>query len=356
MDIRERLSLESVSEHTVIACEHIHRYDFAAELCGKLRVLDLACGSGYGSEILAEVAETVHGVDNDMATIDLANATVGRRAAVTFEAADAISVLGEDLSDRYDAIVCFEALEHLKDLDGAVEGLREQAKRGVRLIVSVPNSKAFEEDNEFHVTDFGYEEAVSLLSELPSGFMVGQYLTEGSLISPPGVESLNSRLINLEQAEPEYANHFLLMSNVDEKLVIGGQRARGQLAEAPVHNRYMRNLEIANGELRRRNNELARKMLKGKAIEVARAGSAAPSFVNGLNDRISDLKMRGARLEEIIQNQAGDIAYRDEMILAQRHELLEVRQLLIAPREEPERESAILDRVRSGIRRLVRVK
>ncbi|MFZ1155412.1 MAG: methyltransferase domain-containing protein, partial [Solirubrobacteraceae bacterium] len=153
MDIRERLSLESVSEHTVIACEHIHRYDFAAALCGGLRVLDLACGSGYGSAILAETATAVHGVDNDVATIDLAVATVGQRTEATFEVADAIAVLGGDLSDRYDAIVCFEALEHLSDLESAVRGLREQAARGVQLIVSVPNSRAFEEDNEFHVTD-----------------------------------------------------------------------------------------------------------------------------------------------------------------------------------------------------------
>ncbi len=356
MDSRERLSLESVSEHTVIACEHIHRYDFAAEFCAKLRVLDLACGSGYGSEILAAAARTVHGVDNDVATIDLANATVGPRAGVTFEVADAIAILTEDLSDRYDVIVCFEALEHLDDLGGAVEGLREQANRGVKLVVSVPNSKAFEEDNEFHVTNFGYEEAVSLLGEFPSGFMVGQYLTEGSLISPQDAKSLDSRLINLEQAEPEYANHFLLMSNVDEKSVLDDQRARGQLAEAPVHNRYMRNLETANTELRRRNNELARKMLRGKALEMARAGSAAPSFINGLNDRIADLNVRNTQLEEIIQDQAGDIAYRDEMILAQRHELLQVRQQMIAARNEPERESPAFDRVRSRVRRLVRAK
>ena len=356
MDIRERLSLESVSEYTVIACEHVHRYDFAAEFCAKLRVLDLACGSGYGSEILAAVAEAVHGVDNDVATIDLANATVGPRAGVTFQVGDAIEVLGEDLSDRYDVIVCFEALEHLHDLEGAVKGLHKQAEQGVRLVVSVPNSKAFEEDNEFHVTNFGYEEAVSLLNEFPSGFMVGQYLTEGSLISPWDAKSLNSRLINLEQAEPEYANHFLVVSNIEEKFVLGDQRTRGQLAEAPVHNRYMRNLETANTELRRRNNELARKMLKGKAIEVARAGSAAPSFVKRLNDRIADLTVRNTQLAEIIQNQAGDMAYRDEMILAQRHELLQVRQQLIVSRNEPAPKSPILGRVRSRVRHLVRTK
>ncbi|HEX4837186.1 MAG TPA: class I SAM-dependent methyltransferase [Solirubrobacteraceae bacterium] len=348
MDTRERLSLESVSEYTVIACEHIHRYDFAAALCGGLRVLDLACGSGYGSAILTETATAVHGVDNDVATIDLAAATVGQRTAATFEVADATALLGEDLSDRYDMIVCFEALEHLNDLGSAVGGLCEQAGRGVQLIVSVPNSRAFEEENEFHVTDFGYDEAMSLLNKLPDAVMVNQYLTEGSLIGPQGAEDLRSGLINLEHAEPEYANHFILTSNIDEKHVLGTYRVRSQLVEAPVHNRYMRNLEVANSELRRRNNELARKMLGGAAGTFARAGSAAPSFVIGLNDRIEELSTRIAELETINQNQAGDIAYRDEMILAQRHELLQLRQQLLALREP---ELNVLDRVRRSLRR-----
>jgi cyclopropane fatty-acyl-phospholipid synthase-like methyltransferase len=333
MDVRERLSLESVSEHTVIACEHIHRYDFAAALCSGLRVLDLACGSGYGSEILAEAATSVHGVDNDVATIDLAAATVGKRTIATFEAVDAIALLGKDLSDHYDAIVCFEALEHLSDLEGAVRGLREQAERGIQLIVSVPNSRAFEEDNEFHVTDFGYDEAVDLLGGFPAAVMVGQYLTEGSLISPQEGENLSSRLVNLEQAEPEYANHFLFTVNIDREHVVGVHRARCQLMEAPVHNRYMRNLEVANSELRRRNSELARKMLGGEEGGMARAGSAAPSFINKLNSRIESLSLQIEELEAINQNHVEDLAYRDEMILAQRHELLQLRQQLLAPVE-----------------------
>jgi hypothetical protein len=41
MDVVERLSLEAATEHTSQACEHIHRYEFAASLCHNMRVLDL---------------------------------------------------------------------------------------------------------------------------------------------------------------------------------------------------------------------------------------------------------------------------------------------------------------------------
>jgi 2-polyprenyl-3-methyl-5-hydroxy-6-metoxy-1,4-benzoquinol methylase len=342
VDAHERLSLESVSEHTVIACEHIHRYEFAAALCGGLRVLDLACGSGYGAAILAESAAAVHGVDNDVATVDLAAATVGRTTIATFEVGDAVALLAQDLSASYDAIVCFEALEHLADLERAVAGLGEQAARGLRLVVSVPNSRAFDEHNEFHVTDFGYEEARALLGELPDGVMVGQFLTEGSLISPAGADELDGKLVHLEQAEPEYANHFLVTANVGEDQLMSAQRSRAQLVEAPVHNRYMRNLEVANAELRRRNNELARKMMRPGAAAFARAGSAAPSHLVRLNGKIDELNARVGELEALGDGQA-------EMILAQRLELLQLRQALIAP-STAQPPPGVLARVRRRLR------
>src|SRR5262245_56200400 len=58
VDINERLSLDAAARYTSQACEHIHRYEIAAVLCEGLRVLDLACGSGYGSAILAERARS----------------------------------------------------------------------------------------------------------------------------------------------------------------------------------------------------------------------------------------------------------------------------------------------------------
>jgi hypothetical protein len=266
----------------------------------------------------------VHGVDNDVATVDLATATIGQRTSATFEVADAVAVLSEDLSDRYDVIVCFEALEHLSDLPAAIDGLRNQASRNMQLIVSVPNSRAFDEDNQFHVTNFGYQEALELLAEFPGALMLGQHLTEGSLIRADKGSGLDSRLVNLEHAEQEYANHFLLIANFDEGHVLAAHRSRAQLVEAPVHNRYMRNLEVANTELRRRNNELARKMLRGAVDGSARAGSAGSSLLLGFKTHI-------AELEEIVQRQASDIGHRDEMILAQRHELLQMRQNTLAP-------------------------
>src|SRR5581483_1686628 len=160
MDVVERLTLEAAQADTMLAAEHRHRYEFAARLCDGRRVLDLCCGSGYGSALLAEHALEVVGVDNDAATVDTAQATIGRELQnVSFELADAVAFLREKIGERFDLVVCFEGLEHIDRLDEALALLRARAEEGVQVIASLPNDKLFDEPNPFHVTHFGYEEA-----------------------------------------------------------------------------------------------------------------------------------------------------------------------------------------------------
>ena len=52
-----------------IALEHLHRYALACELAAGKSALDLACGEGYGSAMLAEVAQYVVGVDSSREVI-----------------------------------------------------------------------------------------------------------------------------------------------------------------------------------------------------------------------------------------------------------------------------------------------
>lgn len=289
MDIDERLSLSAVSAHTLIACEHIHRYTLARELCAGFRVLDLCCGSGYGAEILSASAQSVHGVDNDAATVDTAAATVGAATGATFEAADAVRFLEQNLAGRFDVIVCFEGLEHLPDVQAAFDQLRRHADVGIRLIASVPNSRAFGEDNEYHVTDFGFEEAQEAFGGFERRIMLHQFLAEGSLLVAPGADGLDSELVGADHVEPEYANHFVCCVNFDYDVVGRAVRGRMHLEAAPAYNRYMHNLETANRELRRRNAQLARGLL-------GRGDSAAASYLSGLEVERSSV---AAELESV---------------------------------------------------------
>ena len=61
--------------------EHLHRYAVAAALADGKRVLDIACGEGYGSNLLAATAAQVIGVDIASEVIAHARANDPRREA-----------------------------------------------------------------------------------------------------------------------------------------------------------------------------------------------------------------------------------------------------------------------------------
>ncbi|MGH2838323.1 MAG: class I SAM-dependent methyltransferase [Thermoleophilaceae bacterium] len=289
MGVEERLSLEAVSANTLIASEHVHRYALAARLCEGMRVLDLACGSGYGSVILRESAAAVTGVDNDMATVDTAIATVGKESDIRFEAADALELLSGDLVASYDAIVCFEGLEHFPDPEGALDQMARHATAGMSLVISVPNSKGFEEENEFHLTDYGYEEAVAAFSRFDQLTVMYQFLAEGSLIRGEEASEPDAEFVLREHGDPEWANHFIACVNLDERLAELGESAHMRLAVAPLHNRWIRTLERANRELWRENGRIARQ-------KIGLADSAAVTMAA----RVQQLEQQVQHLEGIL--------------------------------------------------------
>ena len=82
----ERFTPECVRE---IWYEHWHRYAFALDLAKGKRVLDAACGEGYGSNLLAGVAEHVLGVDISDEAIGHARNRYCNRNNLEFRSGDA---------------------------------------------------------------------------------------------------------------------------------------------------------------------------------------------------------------------------------------------------------------------------
>ena len=294
MGVEERLSLEAVSADTLIACEHVHRYRIAAALCAGLRVVDLACGSGYGSVILRETASSVLGVDNDAATVDMARVTVGADNDIRFEAADAVEFLSRREHDDWDALVCLEGLEHFAEPRRAVEALAELAREGKRLVISLPNSRTFAEENAFHVTDFGFDEATDLFAELGDTTVLYQFLAEGSLIRGEKPGALHAERLLEEHGEPEYANHFIACVNLDDALDSAFPAAQMQLTMGPAYNRHMLGLERANRELWRENARIARGLM---AKSDAAAGTALLRVQRELRDRLEEAESRATACE-----------------------------------------------------------
>jgi GT2 family glycosyltransferase/SAM-dependent methyltransferase len=133
----ERFTPECAGE---TAYEHWHRYAFARRLAAGKRVLDAACGEGYGSALLAGVAESVLGVDIDGLAVAHAAGRYSGRNNLRFEQGD-ITGLPNVAAGSFDLITCFGMLEHLSVPGRLLTCLdRLLAPDGV-LLISVPDSR-----------------------------------------------------------------------------------------------------------------------------------------------------------------------------------------------------------------------
>ena len=259
MGASERLNLEQIRQADLLSASHLHRYELAGTLCEGRRVLDLACGIGYGADVIARRgAASVVGVDVDEGAIEEAARTFAREG-VRFETGDAIDALRRLDPEEVDVVVAFEALEHLERLDEALIVLRDHAAAGVKLVLSVPNSRAFREENEFHLTEFGYDEMRDTFGSFDGAEVLCQYLAEGSLLTSAG-DDLSGRVGASDRAEPEYANNYIAVVGFGDGAVAGAS-AHLNLVATPSHNRYMLALQAANEELLATNRRLSQAWL-----------------------------------------------------------------------------------------------
>jgi len=166
------------SEHLVR--EHLKRYEFAADLVGGLRVLDIACGSGYGAQLLAARAASVVGADIESAAVDYARERYAS-ANLAFDVADAHTLDGFP-NGSFDAVVSFETIEHLPDYRAYLAAVRRVLRPGGIYIVSTPDTKFSEKAklppalvNPYHIHEFEREELRELLeSHFDSVRLLGQ--------------------------------------------------------------------------------------------------------------------------------------------------------------------------------------
>lgn len=150
-----------------IVYEHVHRYAFARRYAEGRRVLDVACGEGYGSAILAGRAASVVGVDIDGPTVAHARAAYASRPNLTFVEGSAAKLPLADAS--VDLVVSFETIEHLEAADQPAmlaEFARVLVPDGV-LVLSAPNRPEYSESrgyvNPYHRREHDRAELEQLL-------------------------------------------------------------------------------------------------------------------------------------------------------------------------------------------------
>ena len=181
----ERYS-ESLSD-PFLAHEHAHRYWWSSSFVKGKHVLDIACGVGYGTAILAKEAEFVLGVDLSEEAIAEARTRYFRPNSA-FQVGDCRTFETKEL---FDVCVSFETFEHL-DKDGQQEFLKRvkaALKPNGTLIISTPNIAEYSENsgmqNEFHLHEVSIAEFKATLSEyFGSVEFFGQRMMPVSFITP----------------------------------------------------------------------------------------------------------------------------------------------------------------------------
>jgi SAM-dependent methyltransferase len=139
---------------------HLVVYEWIAERVGGLRVADLACGEGYGSDVLARTAAEVVGIDANPEAHAHARARY-RRPNLRFQRA-----LVEHFEGPCGAVVFLQTIEHVADPGALCERLAPAAPI---VYISTPNrltlapAGAERSENPWHLREYTAGEYRELL-------------------------------------------------------------------------------------------------------------------------------------------------------------------------------------------------
>lgn len=201
----ERFTPECVRE---IWYEHFHRYAFAWPLAHGRRVLDAACGEGYGAALLADQAASVLGVDISEDALTHARQRYAGVGNLAFECHDA-TALDALPDDSFELITSFETLEHVQAQERMLAGFARVLANGGVLLVSSPDKAQYSDAtgvaNPFHVRELYRDEFEALLARhFPARRLYAQKLLfQGALWRIDGdLSSVDASAMDAGDARP----------------------------------------------------------------------------------------------------------------------------------------------------------
>ena len=168
--------------------EHFARYAFAARLAKRKRVLDIGCGTGYGTRELATGALTACGLDPSTDALGYATEHyAGPNLCFARGSCEALPFA----SGCFDLLVSFEVIEHVEAWQEALREARRVLAPAGQLIISTPNKLYYAESrkisgpNPYHYHEFDFDEFNAVLRELfPHVRLFLQNHADGIVLTP----------------------------------------------------------------------------------------------------------------------------------------------------------------------------
>ena len=308
MDFTGERYIPELDIDSEISIYHLQRYLSVQEICKGKRVLDIACGEGYGSNIIAQVSDTVVGVDISEETIENAKGKY-RKENTTFVTGSADNIPAEDNS--FDVVISFETIEHISE-DCQIRFLQE-IKRVLKpdgiLVMSSPDKENYSDipnfKNEYHVHELYKDEFVALLK---SYFLYVTLYDQGMYCNSYIFENMKSDVKGFVPVWLREMDHTRAEYNI---AICGNAEHHMELAKTVVwdsSNRYYRLQDLIC-------------ILKGGAGDLGVIIEQKESYINeqrrligARDDQIRELKGTIEQKENYIGEQRQTISGRDNEI------------------------------------------
>jgi 2-polyprenyl-3-methyl-5-hydroxy-6-metoxy-1,4-benzoquinol methylase len=191
---------------------HIASYEFALKYVDGKRVLDYGCGSGYGSHMLANKAESVMAVDISSDTVTYAKKNFVLSNLIFKEIKDLVY-------QKFDVITSFQVIEHVSNDKEYIKKLKDMLNPGGVLLLTTPDktNRLFnyiqKPWNVYHRKEYSENNMNKLLNNYFDNFQILKITSLPGLVLPEITRRKKQRLITLPCTlffYPNFLRVFLL--------------------------------------------------------------------------------------------------------------------------------------------------
>lgn len=167
---------------------HIASYNFAKPFCTNKSVLELGCGSGYGSARIASVAQHIEAVDVAEDAIEYANSKYAANN-LRFSKIDPTQKI-PFTDEQFDVVLSFQVIEHVLNDKAYLQEAQRLLKKGGVLLLITPDRKhrlfpIQKPWNRWHIREYSKSQLENLVSKF---FIIQKSLCMSAQAPYPEIE------------------------------------------------------------------------------------------------------------------------------------------------------------------------